>query len=152
SNRMLSAKRRLILVVLLAVAFLSWIGYLAVLAFTSRQTVVVSRAQLLAADLDVVAEIESLDKAIVVREVVWPRKPETEALAGRTLTVTNLKAGQADWAGPGRYILPLVVKKSGEEERYEVAVPGQRMPGYDPALDQGRKSTRLPRIYPAAPE
>jgi hypothetical protein len=149
---MLSVKRRLIFVVVLAVLFLSWIGYLAVLAYTSRHTVVLSRQQLLAADLVVVAQVESLEKPVTVSEVVWPKTPETEVFVGANLPLANLKAGQADWAGPGLYLVPLVAKKTGAEAKFEVALPSPRMPGYDPDFDQGRKSTHPPRIYPATPE
>jgi hypothetical protein len=149
---MLSVKRRLVLVVVLALLFLCWIGYLAVLAFTTRHAIVLSRPQLLVADFVVVGQIESLDKPVAVGEVLWSRAPEAEALVGHSIAVVNLKACQADWSGPGWYIVPLVVKKSGAEERYEVALPGQRMPGYNPEVDQGKKVTWPPRIYPATPE
>jgi hypothetical protein len=149
---MISAKQRLILVVVLAALFLSWIGYLAFLAFTSRHPIVLSRPQLLAADLDVVAEVDSLDKPVVVREVVSPQKPGAEANVGRSIAVTNLKACQADWKGSGLYILPLMVKKNGDEEKFEVAVASQRMPGLDPAMNQGQQAMRMPRIYPATVE
>jgi hypothetical protein len=149
---MISAKQRLLLVVVLAALFLSWIGYLAFLAFTSRHPIVLSRPQFLAADLDVVAVVDGLDKPVEVREVLSPQKPEAEALVGRSIAVTNLKTCQADWKGSGLYILPLVVKKNGEEEKFEVAVASQRMPGYDPAMNQGQQSMRMPRIYPATAE
>jgi hypothetical protein len=149
---MLSVKWRLILVVVLAVVFLTWIGYLGVLAFTTRHPVVLSRPQLLAADLVVVGQVESLDRPVAVGEVLWPQSSEAVMLEGHSVTVANLKACQADWVGPGWYIVPLVVKKIGAEEKFEVAVPGPRMPGYDPTFDQGKKTTWPPRIYPATPE
>jgi len=149
---MISPTRRLILVALLAVVFFSWIGYLAFLAFNNRQAVVLSRQQVLAADLDLVAEVASLDQPVLVHEVLWPQKPEVEPFVGRRIPVLNLKACQADWRGSGLYLLPLVVKKSGDEEKFEVALPSQRMPGYDPGFDQGKKSLRAPRIYPANAE
>jgi hypothetical protein len=155
---MISPKGRLILVVLLAGLFLGWIGYLAFLAYNNRDAIVLSRQQLLAADLDVVANVESLDKPVMVCEVLWPKKPEMERYVGRSVLVANLKVCKVgpkekdDWKESGLYILPLVVKRSGEEEKFEVAQPGPRIPGYDPAFDQGQKALHAPRIYPATPE
>jgi hypothetical protein len=149
---MFSVKWRLILVVVLAVVFLSWIGYLGVLAFTTRHPIVLSRPQLLAADLIVVGHVESLDRPVAVGEVVWPQSPEAQGLEGHSIPVANLKACQADWVGPGWYIVPLGIKKGGAEEKFEVAVQGQRMPGYEPGFDQGKKTTWPPRIYPATPQ
>ncbi len=129
-----------------AALYLGWLGWLLYLALTASRPVVVSRPQLLASTLDVIAEVRAADgrpdARVTVREVHYP--PSESGLAGQTLTVTNLAdMGSEDgWAGPGAYILPLV--KDGDA--YRVATPAPS-PGFPPTSPHAR-----PRIYPATPE
>lgn len=125
---------------LAAAAFLIWIGYLAYLAFVVNEPMVVSRAQLLQSDLDVVVEIEaaadgSPSPQVVVKEVIWSGagKPASDSI-----TVIDLPRASG-WDQPGLYLVPLV--KRGEA--YSIA-PVALSPGYN-----GRE---LIRIYPARPK
>jgi len=120
-------------------AFLVWIGYLAFLAFTTRDPVVLSRPQLLASEIDVIAEIDDRTggKAKVV-EVIGPEG--LGKLAGQPIVVHDL-VDAAGWDGAGEYILPLV--REGDVYRLAV-IP--RSPGFDPLL------ASRPRIYKATPE
>jgi len=78
-----------------AVLFVAWIGYLAYLAATTTQPVVLSRPQFLSAELYVIAQI-SADAAdaeqpgshIAVKKVVWANKAEDAGL--KTLQVAGL--------------------------------------------------------------
>jgi hypothetical protein len=116
--------------VLIAVLFALWISYLIYLALpttTSRE--VLSRAQFLVSNLDVVAQVGAEpnggpDPKVVVEQVHWPK--EAEKLAGQSVTITNLTPGASGWHGPGRYILPLMK----EDSTYRVA-PIPRSPGYE---------------------
>src|SRR5438270_12803057 len=106
----MSARMRLGLA---ATTFVAWIGWLAFLAFTTTQPVILYRPQVLVSRLDVIAEVtakgEHPAKEVTVREVHWPPE-EREHLTGHKITVTNL-AGlghEEGWRGPGSYILPLV--------------------------------------------
>lgn len=125
---------------LVAVLFVLWIGYLIYLALpttTSRE--VLSRAQFLVSNVDVIAQVKAEpngapDPKIVVEQVHWPK--DAENLAGQTVTITNLSADAHGWHGPGRYILPLLK----EDSTYRVA-PIPRSPGFE--------GSRLARIYSA---
>jgi hypothetical protein len=159
--------RRFLFLVLTAILFFLWIGYLAVLVW--QRPVVVARAPFLVADLNVVASIPDLEKnEATVKEVVWAREPKPgDGLEGKTVHVTNLSACRADWRGPGEYLLPLL--RTGDD-LYEVAdatgfseakkreeieshrgVP-TRSPGYEPYADREARTLRPPRIYRATPE
>ena len=114
-----------------ALLFLGWVAYLAVLALTAREPVVLSRPQLLAADLIVTAEVEALDRPVTVVEVHHAQGAAPEK--GGKVEVANLPDSKAGWVGPGRYLLPLTAK----EGHRLTAVP--RSPGYGGGP---------PRIYP----
>jgi hypothetical protein len=127
------AKLRLALV---AIIFLVWIGYLAYLALpstTSRE--ILSRAQFLESNLDVIAQVDEVEgrasEKVVVQEVHWPDKEKS--LVGQALTVTNLTRDCKGYSGAGLYILPLVKDKDGDTYRI-AAVP--RSPGYEGSLSR----------------
>lgn len=126
------AALRLVLAVLL---FAGWVGYLAYLAATTRNPIVLSRPQFLVSQMDVIARIEAPPQA-TVEEIHWPDK--TDLKPGDVLTVTNLADCQG-WAGPGSYILAL----SRDGKDYRVA-PTPPSPGYD--------RSGPPRIYPLTKE
>ncbi len=141
---MTAPRLRLLLVGAAAVAFLVWIGWLGYLAATASRPVVVSRPQLLASNLDVVARVDALDKPVQVKEVLWSEAPDAKPLEGQTIPVGNLAKCKDDWKGPGDYLLPLVREAKAGEETYQVARPPAHSPGIDPA--------RPPHVYPATPE
>jgi hypothetical protein len=137
---------------LLAAMFAAWIGLLLYLALTTRNPVIVSRPQVLASNLDVVATVTNASKGTaVVTEVLWPedQKGKWET---KTITVTNLpacerSASDADrdkdgrtererWTGAGEYILLL---QPDGPNAFKIAAP-HRSPGFDPYR-------YLPHIY-----
>jgi hypothetical protein len=140
---------------LAAVLFVSWLGYLAYLVLSATwptvarrpPIIVLSRPQFLVSTLDVIAEVGVRsdgrpDPVVSDVEVHWP--PDTPAPKGGSLRITNLPEITASegWQGAGRYILPLV--RDGEAYRL---VPIPPSPGYDP---EGRVNRS--RIYPATPQ
>lgn len=128
---------------LTAALFLGWIGYLAYLVANrpltpDEQPLVLSRAQLLASDIDVIAHVEAPDQPVRIVKVLWldeatllARAPErlranwpalkAMLAEGRELKVENLGESQAraagpeapdpkkDFSGPGEYLIPLSV-------------------------------------------
>src|SRR5262245_14160505 len=86
-----------------AAAFVSWIGYLAYLAATTTRPIVLSRAQFLVSEVNVIADIKDKegkpDPEVEICEVLWPPSQRL----GPTLTITNLPQCEG-WIGPGRYI------------------------------------------------
>lgn len=107
--------------------FLGWIGYLGFLVATTRDPVVVSRSQFLAADLVVVAEVagspERPEPRIRIQDVPFAQADEDRKLAGTELLLADLPdsgPGQG-WQGPGTYLLPLQRHEFLKKVRYEVA-------------------------------
>jgi hypothetical protein len=142
---MTTARLRLLLFGVSAAVFLAWIGWLGYLAATTRNPVVLSRPQLLASNVDVIAHVEALNKPVEVKEVLWSKDPDAKDLGGKAVTVANLPACKESWKGPGDYLLPLVrTAQPDGGEKFEVAVPPARSPGIDPTLP--------PRIYPDTPD
>jgi len=132
--------RRLILA---AGLFVAWIGFLALLAATATQPVVLSRPQFLVSEFDVIAQVEQgkdgPDPEVSVREIRWPAKG-TEDLVGKKTTILNLK--QCDgWQGPGSYIIPL---RKADKDTFVVVSPPMS-PGFEPMKVR-------PRIYRETPE
>ncbi len=143
---------------LLAVLLAAWLGWLGYLAATASRPVVVSRAQLLAADLVVLARVDDPEKAVVVEEVVFCRRGKRPA-EGETLPVAGL--GQCkrlprgnerlddvppDWSGAGAYLVPLTLdSQTGAYAVTETPVK-PASPGFD-AFPGGPR-----RIYPATDE
>lgn len=144
---------------LAAVLFLGWIGYLMVLAIETTHPVVqfwpfhiakspalvLSRPQFLVARLVVVADVTQRGDGrphdqVTVLEVPWPT--DQAALANQQIQVRDLSSVTKDdgWQGSGRYILTLMP----EGDHYQlVATPPS--PGF-----AGR--AERPRIYPDTPE
>ena len=134
------ARMRLILT---AALFCAWIGWLAYLAVTTTRPVVLSRAQFLASQLDVVAVIAEREGVplaeVKVEQVLWPPGIAMQKLAGQMIKVVNLPqlTKEDGFAGPGEYVLPLIA----EGNEYRVAsIP--RSPGLSEQMAR-------PRIYRA---
>ena len=74
--------RRYAIVCLAVSAFLffAWIGVLTYLALTTSKPVVLSRPQMLASDLDVVAQVDSLEAPVSVVEVRYAAAPDAVAM------------------------------------------------------------------------
>jgi hypothetical protein len=142
-------RRRPLLLAVAALLFVGWIGWLAYLVTTARPPVVLSQPQMLAATLDVIAQVDDLEKPVKVVEVLWPEdSPNRGAWVGKELTLSNLSYCTADWAGPGEYLLPL--RKAEQGDNWVVA-PTAPNPGYPAPDDKGRKRVGPPRIYPNTP-
>src|SRR5437588_12979769 len=103
-------KRRPVLLVLAAVGFFSWIGYLAYLALTASEPIVLSRPQFLISALDVGVEVHSLPDGrpvphVKVLKTFWPHTQEAERLQGTSLDIQDLPSQKDDgWQGPGSYL------------------------------------------------
>ena len=122
------------------IAFLAWLGWLAV-AVAKKGDPVLSRAQLLNATHLVYAEVTVGDDGLPRATATVVEVVRGTALAGE-IGVLNLPAalpaGAKSFPGPGVYLLPL----GGDGKTYRV-VGLPRSPGYD-AADPVR-----PVIYPA---
>jgi hypothetical protein len=148
--------------ILMAVLFVSWMGYLGYLVRTRSLTsagtpLVVSRAQVLVSDVDVIAHIDDLDSAVTVKQVLWPTNAPVHE--GKALLVANLKdcrpflpqseeLGPADFTGPGDYLLLLHRLGDNTSTTYQV-VPVPPSPGYPPLANSAHRGR--PRIYPETP-
>jgi hypothetical protein len=144
--------------VVAALLFAGWIGFLGYLALTKSKPVVLSRPQLLISETDVIAEVDSLDKPVLVKEVLFSQL-EKSIEPGDKIQVSNLSACRrplrkgetvldvpGDWTGPGQYLLPLrKVKNNNPTPQYEVIVIPSS-PGF------GGHELPTPRIYPANDE
>jgi hypothetical protein len=113
-----------------ACLFTIWIGYLGSLAYNKWQTpvVILARPQFLVSDLDVIAQVDSLDAVVVIQEIRF-RRPEL-AEPPKEIRIANLQdcaVNQKDgiWTRPGSYILPLTKKA---DDTYEITMP-PRSPG-----------------------
>jgi len=130
-----------------AILFAAWIGYLAFLAATTTEPIVLSRTQFLAAELYVEASV-SADPAnankpsdvVMIKQVVW----SADAADAKRTTVKVKGLGdvneQRGWKGPGEYILALSRTKEGGDAVALTPVP--RTPGFPGAGG---------RIYEATP-
>ncbi len=124
-------------------AFAIWVGWMWWLSHSHGRFPVVSRAQLLAADVAVIAEVTARGDGtpvpkVKVAEVVWPADaPKT--LVGRELELANLP-GSDGFKSPGRYVLILTGKGDGPYRMTELP----RSPLVDPRARQ--------RVYPEVPE
>ena len=138
---MTPARVRLALAVIFFLAWIGWLGYLALPGVTPRE--VLSHSQFLISQRDVIARVDADEHgrpiaAVQVEEVLWPATAQD--LAGKPLNVSNLPslAQEHGFTGQGSYILPLV----RDNDAWKVA-PAARSPGYTGG------SSRFPRIYPA---
>jgi hypothetical protein len=136
-------------------AFLLWLSYLLALVWTRPLTptgspLVLSRPQLLASTVDVIADIEDPHQPITVVEVLYgpdnggpkvgDRLQVDNLLDARPLPRRRGEQPPADYLGPGRYLVPL--QPTGEKGRFDVAaVPPS--PGF---------FENLVRIYPDLPQ
>lgn len=89
--------------------FAAWVAWLGWQSLRFGKFPVVSRAQLAAADLAVVAEIRSADgglpnPAVLIKKVEWPAG--ADAPVGKEITVQDLQ-GAKGFDGPGEYLLLL---------------------------------------------
>jgi hypothetical protein len=161
-----AAVRLLICVALLG----GWLGYLGYQVATRPRRIqvgletavplVLSRPQVLASQLDVVARLPEPRGGpvpVTVVSVLYP--PEGAGVKeGDEILVANLedcrpsghnpdRPNQPDWSGPGEYLLLLEPAGKGQtgKERYEVT-PIPPSPGYPGG---GLLSPGPPRIYPA---
>ncbi|HUR54887.1 MAG TPA: hypothetical protein VMZ71_12195 [Gemmataceae bacterium] len=113
-------KLRLIVAALL---FFGWLGYLGYAALSKSRGPIVSRAQAAGAQVAVVATLSGDDapKTATVTEPLSANAPPV----GTALDVVNLD-NVAGWAGQGEYLL--LLEKQGDRFR---VVGQQRSPGYD---------------------
>jgi hypothetical protein len=159
--------------ILTAVLFLGWLGYLTYLVVCRPHTPVgllgafegrpltLSRPQFLVSTLDVVAEVSGKKgEKVVVKEVLFP-KSNAPVKPGQEIHVENLAdcrplsdplAKDAnpppDYSSPGEYLLPLQQLDPNDSHRYGV-VPTPPSPGFP--TSQGVRDG-LPRLYPATKE
>lgn len=144
---------------LAAVLFVAWLGYLGYLIATRPVTaagapLVLSRPQIMTSEIDIVAEIDDLNGQVTVRQVLYPA--DAPVKAGDRLTVHRLADARGpvrytghvpppDWSADVRlYLVPLRASLF-DKGRYEVAaVPPS------PGFHLGREP--LLRIYPATGE
>ena len=130
------------------VVFIGWLGWLLNLAISTAHPIVLCEPQFLVSNLDVLAEVSSINgnaDEVIVREVHWP-KAEGDKLIGKKLKITNLAECKEDVHGAETlYILALV---PDGKDAYRVA-PLPRSPGF--VAGPGSKAAR-PRIYPVTPE
>jgi hypothetical protein len=138
-------KRSRVLLAVSAALFLAWIGWLAYLAATATEPIVLSRPQFLHAELYVVAEVTANpaadnepDGTVTVKRLLW----SSNALDGKLqkMQVRNLPRlnAQHGWNGPGEYILAL--SRTGDSDVFLVT-PLPRTPGFS--------GSTTGRMYPA---
>ena len=136
------------LAILAAGLFLAWIGWLAYLAITTTQPIVLSRPQFLISNLDVIAQIDrgsdGPNREVTIKDIYWQNQEDVRS--NQTIIVANLEACNG-WQGPGHYILPLHHSTAGNE----VVAPG-KSPGFPPASPEFGQNIARPRIYPVTPE
>jgi len=134
-------KRNWIALIVAAGAFLAWMSYLGAKAWQYRHPpVIVSRAQLLGAEWDVIADVAA-DPAdpkkpalnVTVREMLHSADEGAAPRPGQTVTVQNLAAG-IGYNGAGEYVLPLT-RRNG---LYYLAIP---------PVDPGAPRSFEPRMY-----
>jgi len=116
--------------ILAAAAFLGWIAYLGYAAATKSRAPIVSHIQAAVATGEVVVDVETLDKPVIVAEKLAGDGPEG------TVEVLNLSDAKG-FAGPGKYLIYLERRHGGW-----FVVGQQRSPGNDLA------NVGQPLIYP----
>jgi hypothetical protein len=144
-----------------AALFVLWISYLAYLAATTTEPIVLERPQFLVADLYVIADVAAADskplETVTVRKIVWAASWADQNLD--KITVKNLpkcgvkkqpKDGSGlTFPGPGEYILALSHPKDSNVfmVTLEPRTPG--FPGH--ALHSQIELVGAP-IYPVTPQ
>jgi hypothetical protein len=138
----LSMKRNIAFLAVSVVAFIAWIGWLGSHALRHKNPVVVSHAQLLVSQVDVVAHIENLqEKRVRVDDVLYPGGGGPAK--GSEIFVRNLPDAKG-FTSAGSYVLPLIVQK---DEYLLAGLPED--PGFPGHVDPRSVS---PRIYPYTAE
>ncbi len=125
--------------VVTAVLFLSWVGYLAYLALMTRNPVVLSRPQFLVSELHVLATRDGGDD-FVVNDVLWPPDKKVE-WQGKKIVVDNLKDCET-WSAKGWQTAPppegqkvlMPLRQAGSD--FDVS-PIPASPGYPPPDARG---------------
>jgi hypothetical protein len=141
------SKARLRLIIA-AVLFCGWLGFLAFLAATASQPVILSRPQFLGADAHVVVQLtggETPDNAATIERVFWSHEEDSALKDGLEIDIMGLEICHSEqgWQGPGAYLLPL---KKGMNNSYHL-YPVPITPGYSP-----KDFFERFRIYPATSE
>jgi len=145
--------------VVTAVLFLAWVGYLAYLALVARNPVVLSRPQFLVSELHVLATRDGGD-AFVVNDVLWP-SDKKEEWQGKKIVVENLKDCQT-WSAADRWhkapppegqkvLMPLSPAGPAKDGADFDVSPIPASPGYPPPGARGAGAGPA-RIYPADSE
>ena len=119
-------QRAKLLLVIAAVLFAGWLGWLAYLALTSANPIVLSRPQFLVSTLDVIAKVEEDEAGNALPRITEPDEGKDRWI-GRPIRVVDLPelGKKQGWKGAGDYILPL----QSDGEYYWVArIPAS--PGY----------------------
>jgi hypothetical protein len=129
--------RRKVWLALAAALFAGWMIYLLQLALRHRHDIVVSRPQIMVAEVIVVAWVEDPDNPTVeIEKILDPTEgykgPAIEP--GKAITVRNLAKCDGIQPGSRTYILPL---EADGDDGFKV-VPIPRSPGYGPGA---------PRVY-----
>ena len=144
-----------------AALFAGWIGYLAYLAATTTEPIVLERPQFLVAELYVIASVEAAQasplETVTVREVVWAASSADQSL--QKITVKNLPkcgvkkqpkdGGALVFPGPGEYILALSHTK---EPGVFMVTLEPRTPGFAGRAVQAQMELVGAPIYPVTPQ
>jgi hypothetical protein len=140
--------------------FVLWISYLAYLAATTTEPVVLERPQFLVADLYVIADVDAVNSApletATVRKVVWAANSADQNLD--KIKVKNLPkcgvkkqpkdGGALDFPGRGEYILALSHTK---EPNVFMVTLEPRTPGFPGRALQAQMELVGAPIYPVTP-
>ncbi|MFO0863187.1 MAG: hypothetical protein U0744_00755 [Gemmataceae bacterium] len=140
---MTSPRGRLLLFTVLFLAWLGWLGYL---VSKTRDTIVLSRPQLLVSSHVAVLRIEEKEgKPSPEATLVESLKAAQNAELPKSLNVRDLPNIDATsgWRGPGEYLVPLTVLTEAKTIR---VTPIPMSPGFVP---RGESDIR---IYPATPD
>ncbi|MFL5329918.1 MAG: hypothetical protein ACJ8C4_13520 [Gemmataceae bacterium] len=137
------------------VLFAGWVGWLAWQSYGHGRFPIVSRAQILVADIGVIAEVEKGPDGrplpmVKVISVVWPANAPTDIVPadgaqGRKVEINNLPGAQG-FHETGRYVL--LLKGKGEGPYQLAGIP--RSPLVDRSRDSKGEPVRF--VYPETPE
>ena len=131
---MVFPKARLVVAALL---FVAWLGFLAYLVLQTRDLIVVSRPQILVSQLCILAQVDDNhgrpSRDISVAEVLWSESARDSALAGRHVALVDLPdiGAEQGYGGAGTYLIPLIKLKGEAGDDYRVT-PLPPMPGFLP--------------------
>ena len=146
--------------ILTSALFAGWLGYLGFQVATrphtaTGQPLVLSHPQILASEIDVIADVPDKSGKVEIIEVLYPAN--TTLKAGDVIHVSNiglcaapprgLDAGPPppDWQGPGPYLLPLPPCRKRTNTRCAPIPPS---PGFYLLIPMEPPS----RIYPDSPQ